>query len=51
MSSNNHAEGVPVRLDGAPDHREAGVPVSIPEDASAVESTSGHKANTPKEKH
>lgn len=36
MSSKKHddTEGVPVRLDGAPDHRADGVPVAIPESAS-----------------
>ena len=49
MSGKNHAdEGVPVRLDGAPDHREAGVPVAVPQDVSEQESKSTAKSAAPK---
>lgn len=44
MAKQKHddTEGVPVRLDGAPDHRQDGVAVAVPE--------YGQQAETPKEK-
>ena len=52
MSGKKHddTEGVAVRLDAAPDHREAGVPVSLPADDSAQEPKSGQSAASTKEK-
>lgn len=53
MSKSEPVEGVPVRLDSAPDHRAAGVAVVVPEDVSAPsvpEPKSGQTAASNKEK-
>lgn len=49
MADKPKLEGVALSLPDASDRYEAGVPVATPEDASAVESKSGHKAASKKE--
>lgn len=50
MADKPKPEGVALSIDDTPDrYAEDGVPVSTPEDASAVESKSGHQAASKKE--